>query len=209
MMEFVSKWKWLILVLVGIIVAICIFLLAGLGWTVFRPQADTLVPTVQPDAFQYCGARLTSLCVVSFGRDAFGDTVINLYVPQKTYPNFYLKVIRASGESKYACEINKAVKTSVYCSGDALNLGEGFEIQLLAEIDDRLLAQGTFTLTAFLVGTPPVGGAIAEPKITLPSATTDSVETLTSSPSVFEIEPSTVTATATFTPDSSSYPNYP
>ncbi len=209
MMEFVSKWKWLILALAGIVLMICLFLLAGLGWTVFRPQEEMPAPTVQPDVFQYCGARLTSLCVVSFGRDAFGDTVINLYVPQKTYPNFYLMVLRASGESRYACEINKAVKTSAYCSGDAINLGEGFEIQLLAELDDRLLAQGTFTLTAFLIGTPAVGDAVSEPKGKEPTATIDVVETPTSSPSVFEINPSTATVTATATPDSSSYPNYP
>jgi hypothetical protein len=207
--EFISKWKWLILALAGILLVICLILLAGLGWTAFRPQEETPAPTVQPDAFLYCGARLTSLCVVSFGRDAFGDTVINLYVPLRTYPNFYLKVIRASGESRYACEINKAVKTSAYCSGDALNLGEGFELQLLAEMDDRLLAQGTFTLTAFLVGTPGIGGAVSEPRSSEPTVTIEVVETPTSS--VFEINPSTatVTATATRTPASSSYPNYP
>lgn len=209
MTEFILKWKWLILALAGIVLIICLFLLAGLGWTVFRPQADTPAPTMQPDAFNYCGAQLTALCVVSFGRDAYGDTVINLYVPPRTYPNFYLKVVRTSGESRYACEINKAVKTSAYCSGDALNLGEGFEIQLIAELNDRLLAQGTFTLTAFLVGTPAVGGAVSEPRSSEPTATIEVVETPTSS--VFEINPSTSTATttATATPDSSSYPNYP
>jgi len=203
--EFILKWKWLILALAGIVLVVCLFLLAGLGWTVFRPQADTTAPTVQPDAFNYCGAQLTSLCVVSFGRDAFGDTIINLYVPQKTYPTFYLKVDRVSGESRYECELNKAVKTSIYCSGDAINLGEGFEIRLLSERDDRLLAQGTFTLTAFLVSTPAVGGAVSEPRSSEPTATIEVFETPT--PSVFEINPST--ATATSTPTSPSYPNYP
>lgn len=160
---------------------------------------------MQPNVFNYCGARLTSLCVVSFGRDAFGDTVINLYVPQKTYPDFYLKVIRVSSESRYDCEMNKTVKTSIYCSGNAINLGEGFEIRLLSERDDRLLAQGTFTLTAFLVSTPAVGGDVSEPRSSEPTATFEVAETPTSS--VFELNPSTSTATST--PDASSYPNYP
>jgi hypothetical protein len=204
--EIILKWKWLLLALAGIVFVVCLFLLAGLGWTVFRPQVDaTPTPTVQPDAFNYCGAQLTSLCVVSFGRDAFGDTVINLYVPQKMYPDFYLKVIRVSRESRYDCEMNKVVKTSVLCSGDAINLGEGFDIQLLSEQDDRLLAQGTFTLTAFLVGTPAVGDAVSVPKSPEPTATIEVVETQTSP--VFEIDPSTTTATRT--PTSSSYPNYP
>lgn len=73
-------------------------------------------------------------------------------MPPRTYRClFYLKLLRATGESEYVCTANKTVKTSVYCVGDALNLGEGLVMQLLAEKDDRLLAQGDFTLKAFLV----------------------------------------------------------
>lgn len=158
MTEFTSKRKLLIFALAGIFIFICLTLLAGLGWTAFRSQADTSVPTVPPDAFNYCGAQLTSLCVVSFGRDVFGSTIINLYVPENEYAPFYLNVIRASGEGRYDCVTNKKVGTSVYCTGSAINLGEGLEMQLVAESNGNVMAQGTFVLTAYLVTNQSAGG---------------------------------------------------
>lgn len=150
-------------------------------------------PTVEPVAFEYCGAKLISLCVVSFGRDAFGDTIINLYVPQTDYPPFYLNVMRRSGESRYECETNKNVSTSVYCTGEAINLDEGFDIQLIGELDDRLLAQGTFTLIAFLVTTPVVDDVESEIATLRPASESNADETATPTP----------------LPTDSSYPNYP
>ncbi len=215
-MEFVSKWKWLLLALTGIFLLICLVLFAGLGWSVFRAQDETPTSTTEPDVFNYCGAQLTSLCVLSFGRDAFGQTVINLYVPPRTYPSFYLKLLRATGESEYVCTANKTVKTSVYCVGDALNLGEGLVMQLLAEKDDRLLAQGAFTLKAFLVPSVVVdeesGSASPAPASTSRPTSTSTPES-TATPFDFtegtfvptSDSESTVTPTAT----SGSYPNYP
>jgi hypothetical protein len=149
--EFTPKRKLLILVLAGIFIFTCLILLAGLGWTAFRSRFATPTITREPDLFNYCGAQLTSLCVVSFGRDVFGSTIINLYVPEDAYAPFYLNVIRASGESRYDCVTSKKVSTSVYCTGSAINLGEGFEIQIIAERNGSLMAQGTFVLTAYLV----------------------------------------------------------
>lgn len=180
MLEKITKPKVLIVAaaIAGIFALVCIVLLAMFGWTAFS-QRGTPSPTSEPDAFGYCGAELSELCVVSFGRDAFGDTIVNLYVPQKTYPPFYLNIVRRSGEGRYECVGNKSIKTSFYCTGDPINLGEGFEIQMLSEKDDRLLARGTFTLTAFLVTTQIADGT------------------------------STPTDTATKTPSTTSYPSYP
>lgn len=72
------------------------------------------------------------------------------------------------------------------------------------------MAQGTFTLTAFLVGTPAVGDAASESASSEPTATGDVVETPTAS--VFELDPFTATASTparTPTPSTSSYPSYP
>lgn len=214
-MEFFSKWKWQLLALTGIFLIFCLVLFAGLGWYVFRGQGAPPTATTEPDVFNYCGAQLTSLCVLSFGRDAFDQTIINLYVPPRTYPSFYLKLLRTSGESEYVCTVNKTVKTSVYCVGDALRLGEGFVMQLLAEKDDRLLAQGAFTLKAFLVPTvvfnedesaseSPEPASTAEPEST-PTAFDFFEETITPTADLN----GTDTGTGTPTPTSESYPNYP
>lgn len=115
---------------------------------------NTPAPAPEPESFGYCGARLTRLCIVSFGRDVFGDTVVNLFVPRRTYPAFHLNIVRKSGADIYECIWSGVDETSVYCTGKALNLDEGIEIQLLAKLDNRLLARGTFTVNAFLVTTP-------------------------------------------------------
>lgn len=216
-MEFISKWKWLIFAFAGIFLLVCLVLFAGLGLSVFRGQSATPTATVEPDVFNYCGAQLTSLCVLSFGRDAFDQTVVNLYVPPRTYPSFYLKLLRTSGESEYVCTANKTVKTSVYCVGDALNLGEGLVMQLLAEKDDRLLAQGDFTLKAFLVPTVVLNEDESASESSEPASTSrpTSTSTLESTPTSFDFFEGTFVPTSesgsmvTPTPTSQSYPNYP
>jgi hypothetical protein len=217
--KFFSDPKRVALIAIAAVVVafVCFVVFAGLGWNAFSnrkpPEATT-----EPVSFGYCGAQLAELCVVSFGRDVFGDTVINLYVPLRRYPVFYLNVIRRSGESRYECTWNKDDKSSVYCVGDAMNLGEGFEIQMYAKEDDRLLAQGSFILVAFSVTTPVVAGDDTA-VVTTPTDSTFT-ESATSTVGTKKNATSTVTSTdesatntdSTSTPTSTqslSYPSYP
>ena len=159
---------------------------------------ETPAPTLEPETFSYCGARLSRLCVVSFGRDAFGDTVVNLFVPRMKYPAFHLNIVRKTGVDVYECTWSKVDETSVYCTGKALNLDEGIEIQLLTKLDDRLLARGTFTVNAFLVTTPVVEGT---------ETPTDEAAIGSAEGGIKTPEPSNSNK-PTATP-SGSYPNYP
>lgn len=168
---------------------------------------ETPAPTLEPESFGYCGVHLSRLCVVSFGRDAFGGTVVNLFVPRMKYPAFYLSIIRKAGADVYECTWSKVDETSVYCAGKALNLDEGVEIQLLAKLDNRLLARGTLTVNAFLVTTPNVEPAATEDS-GLGSAESGSE---TNTPESFQSDSATATQepngkTPSPTP---SYPNYP
>lgn len=198
--------------ILALLISAGLFLLGGLGCfsSAVGGFFRTPTPGVQPASFEYCGARLTELCVVSFGRDALGNGIVNLHVPQMRYPTFYLNIVRRSGEDRFDCVLNKNVKTSVYCSGAPLILGEGLEIQIHASLDDRLLAQGTFTLTAFLVPTPVVEEA-QETESTRSTSTPESdetpipAETETFSGSIETMPPHTATSAA----DSTSYPSYP
>lgn len=199
-----SLSKLLRLVSAGLLIPI-ILACSGFGGT---PR-----PTLEPDSFGYCGARLTELCVVSFGRDVFNNTVVNLYVPQRRYPAFYMKIIRKSGEERYDCVWSETVETSVYCAGNAINLGEGIEIQLLAKLDDRLLANGAFTLTAFFVTTPVVegeSGTESEGSIFGGGANPTSDASQTDDATATHTPSNKQNATPTATqPPSGSYPNYP
>lgn len=211
--RFFSDPKRMILVVAAAVVLafVCLALLMGLGWRVYRNQA-TPEPTVVPVDIGYCGDRLTSLCVVSFGRDVFGKTVINFYVPQRRYPLFYLNIVRASGVGKYECETNKKISTSVLCTGEAINLGEGFEIQVLSVKNDSLLARGSFTLTAYLITTPVISDAAdsdsdLEETPTPPTSFEEQIST--STPTISSSSGSTATDTSTPTPTSTSSSAYP
>lgn len=215
MTDFLSKWKWQLLAFAGILVLACTVFFAASGWAIYRLRKPA-EPTNVPDTFGYCGADLTDLCIVSFGRDVFGDTVVNLYVPVDEYPAFYLNIVRRSGDVRYDCTWNKTVETSVYCTGDPLNLEEGIQIQIFSVENDSLLAQGDFLLTAFFVTTSIVEGdktatETSEGDSELTSTPTSTSRSATKTPTPtkgtdsLEAEDETPTPTNT----SSSYPSYP
>lgn len=160
----------------------------------------------------YCGAVPEELCVLSFGRDLEENMVINLFVPESNFPDFYLKIQRAAVEGTYECVKDREVPTSVYCVGEMIGLQEKMEISLLSKADDHLMASGKLTLLAVLLS--PVGGSVLTPEVIIPDAqiggfgvteTTlpaEITETVTPNP-VFDI------ATPTSTPVSYPGPSYP
>lgn len=156
-----------------------LLLLAGLIFiallVVFIWRMSSLVRT-EPEAtprlvyqFGYCGAEMDELCILSFGRDAEGNTVVNLFVPERDFPDFYLIAGRVTGEYLFECSRNKDVPTSVYCVGAALNLGERVTFSMYALENDRLLASGGLILKAFLISTP--GSDAPAPTETEPTPT--------------------------------------
>lgn len=217
MLKKFTQPKTLIFLLAGILV------LSLLAW--FAVRINRLQGTSRESSklvsFDYCSEELTKLCVVSFGRDADGNTIVNLFVPEDDYPIFYLKVIRTSGENHYECDKNDDVKTSVYCTGDPLNLEERFDIQIVSVKDDQLLAQGRFTLTAFLITSQAAGNNTPQAPTSETASSTQTNATPTTSPATSitsTVTPATnPTATATSvtviratpTATSASYPSYP
>lgn len=218
MLKKFTQPKYLIFILAGILV------LALIIWFAVRINSlqETSRGSTKLVSFDYCSEELTQLCVVSFGRDADGNTIVNLFVPEDEFPIFYLKVIRASGENVYECDRNDDVKTSVYCTGDPLNLEERFDIQVVSVKDDQPLAQGRFTLTAFLItgstagaGTPqsPTSEAASStqalPTQTVFPTATNSLATPTTGASATATATSVTTVRATPTATSVTYPSYP
>ncbi|MBE0669815.1 MAG: hypothetical protein IH588_04435 [Anaerolineales bacterium] len=145
-----SSRKSILLVLAG--VATLALLL--LTWRIVSLQKSASQVVSEPVfKITYCGAEPEALCVLSFGRDAEENLVVNVFVPERKFPDFYLKIKRITGESIYECEKNREVQTIVLCYGDMVNLQEKMEISLFAKADDRMLAAGTFTLNAILIST--------------------------------------------------------
>lgn len=195
-----SNPKWMALGALGIIL---IALLGWAGWRILSLRTDPQ-PTPRPVVFTYCGADLEEICVLSFGRDGNGDTVINLFVPEKEFPAFYLKVIRLNGESLFECHVNEALPESVYCLGDAVNLEERLEISVISEDGDTLLATGRFTVTGILIASAFVTDQPQISDISTPQPRTNSTSTQTRTPAS-----ETPKFKTTLTPSYPSSPSYP
>lgn len=167
------KRKILIFALAGIII---VALLAFTFWRALSSVSQTAAEvTVEPPLrFGYCGAELRELCILSFGRDANGNAIINFFVPERDFPDFYLRINRFDGESVYVCLKNEEAPTSVLCMGDVINLNERVEISLMSTEEYRLLARGKFTLTAILISSQVWdAGASQTPISATPSATSE------------------------------------
>jgi hypothetical protein len=188
-----TKRTILIMALAGITI---LALLAAALWQMFFPavQSPAATPPEPPLRFGYCGAELTELCVLSFGRDAHGNSIINFFAPED-FPDFYLRIQHFDRESIYVCIRNEETPTSVLCMGDVIHLNERVEIGVLSAEDYSPLAGGTFTLTAILISSQTWD-------LRTPTARTPTPVSSTQSPT-----PQTG-RTPTLTP-SVSYPSYP
>ncbi len=172
-------------IIVAITIGTILFLIPVLLVTFSLRRANALITPTPPIKFEYCEAEPDALCILSFGRDGSGDTIINFFVPDRKFPDFYLIVKKAGIASRYECKRNLQIKTSVFCSGEALSLKQTVQIDIHANDDDRLLATGTFLLQAFLVSTPLAGGGgTAVTTLKQSSATIPSEVTETSTPKV-------------------------
>ena len=184
-------------VLAGIIL---LALLAVTWWIVSLQKAASKVDVEPVLKIGYCGAEPDELCILSFGRDVDENMVVNIFSPNRKFPEFYVKIKRAAGESVYECEKDKEIRTNVFCYGDLANLQERMEVRLFAKEDERLLAMGDFKLKALLISEPSVAESSGDASSTL-EATVDETPTFVGSSNA-----PAATATPTPTPDAS-YPN--
>ena len=146
--QYFNEHKLLIIATLGGIFIVCF---AFSLWILFKPGDVPAAAIPEPIRLEYCGAELETLCILSFGRDGDGNSIINLFVPKRKFPAFYLKVSRVTGESISKCNSYEEIPTTVYCVGEPINLDERIEISILSKADDALLATGRFTMTAVLI----------------------------------------------------------
>ena len=195
--------------IVGTLVGVFILSVATLLWIVFKPNTDSPEAAPEPVRLEYCGAELEQPCVLSFGRDGDGNTIINLFVPKKQFPAFYLKVSRVTGESMYDCDRYEEIPTTVYCIGSPINLDERIEISILSKADDVLLAKGRFTMTAVLIAAGGGGVVTSRPPAT-ETQPVFAVKTRTPTPTPrITSTPSTAESSTPSPSPTVSYPNYP
>jgi hypothetical protein len=165
----------------------------------FAPSSTTEEPT--PEAYltiQYCGSNPKELCLLNFGRDSYGNAIINVFIPNDEFPEFYLRIIRTTDEVIYVCVKNEG-SANIVCKGDALLLGERVEIYITSTESHQIIAQGIFLIKAIYIS-PQEDDVNKPPQTKVPTVLPTSTPTSAETP--------VKDGTPTPTPEVS-YPSYP
>jgi len=169
----------------GIAILVALTIMGVWGYTAFSNARSGLAQQDKPVAeLNYCDVDASRLCVVSFGIDLNGRMLVNFMAPNESFPDFYLKIQRAEGESIYECQKVEGFPASIYCIGERIPFGEIFEVQVFTQDGDELIARGSLAISSLAhptlsstyitptfgarTSTPPSPGATATP---VPTAT--------------------------------------
>jgi hypothetical protein len=101
-----------------------------------------------------CDEDASGLCIVSFGANNLNRMIINFQLPEADFSPFYVKASNRGTVSVYSCEVAELVTTSAYCTGIRTPLGETIELEVYTTDGDRLIARGTFVVSAIALATP-------------------------------------------------------
>ena len=181
-----------------IVAGIVVIVLLVIGVILFlnNRSSDTVdtSPNVPVLELAYCTEQQVKPCVVSFSTDAEGRMLVNILLPDLSYPGFYLMIKRGGTEIKYNCQRVKEAFNHAYCAGGKLPPGEILHLMLISIKDRILIAEGDLSIIGLAY--PTVGIAIATPQDTATMPITTSTET-----------PAPLFVLPTFTNTPRSYPN--
>ncbi|PWB69496.1 MAG: hypothetical protein C3F07_19865 [Anaerolineales bacterium] len=149
----------------------------------------------------YCNGEEVKPCVVSFAIDVDGNMLVNLLLPDLTFPGFYLKITRGDNENTYKCRRVSEAPNSAYCTGEKQPPGEILHLRLLATRNDALLSEGDLSIIGLAFPTLPLS--------TL-TPTVSPTAQLTASPTQTPtVRPGVPTPTRTKPSDPNPSPSYP
>lgn len=192
-----NRKNWII---AGILVTV---LLVGGGLLLQFMEAGDPQAAVQAapaSSLTYCNDEGTRPCVVSFGVDVDGNMLVNLLLPDRSLPAFYLKVLRGTQEIVYDCRRVNTAPNSAYCIGPKLPPGETLHLMLISTGNGTLLAEGDLSIIGLAFPTMEV----VSPTPVTPTAGTPTVQpTRTRTP----VRSPTPTRTPSSYPNPTSYPN--
>jgi len=206
----VNRKQWMI---VGILITV-LFVAGFVALRGKRSNSSVEPGTVVP-AFPltYCGEEQDHPCIVSFGLDVDGNMLVNILLPEISFPNFYLRINRGESVLDYRCRRVTTAPLGAYCIGEKLPPGELLHVMLLAVRNDAVLAEGDLSIIGLALPTLAVVTPTIEestpPDITATSLTEERpTEFPEPSPTPFQKPlPATSTPTPLSYPNPTSYPN--
>lgn len=132
-----------------IIIGIIITVLLVVGYFLLRiNRSDDGAETSESISVDlaYCTEEEVKPCVVSFSLDVDGNMLVNILLPDLTYPGFYLEIMRGEVSVSYSCKRIAATPNNAYCIGEKLPPGESLYLRLISTRDNLLLAQGELSI---------------------------------------------------------------
>lgn len=145
----------------------------------------------------YCSEEQSKPCVVSFSVDADENMLVNLLLPETSFPAFHLKIARGESEIGYECQRVSTASNTAYCIGEKLPPGETLHLMLISNREEILLAEGDLSIIGLAFPTlevviptseilptePPAAPAPTEiPDFIIPTPTQTPIPTLPSYP---------------------------
>jgi len=192
-------------VVLGILVAIGVLLLVR--WYVGRTDPPAKVEQdISVLDLAYCNDDQVKPCVVSFGTDVDDNMLVNLLLPDLSFPNFYLKITRGDDDAIYDCQRIAPAPNNAYCIGRRLSPGETLHLMLFSTKDDTLLAQGDLPIIGLAFPTLEIAIPTDAPTMT-PVVTETTATVIPTSTATFEFVLPTSTGSPIPTFTQPSYPN--
>ncbi|MEP0807295.1 MAG: hypothetical protein HRF47_17570 [Chloroflexota bacterium] len=177
-----NRKQWIIAGIVLVLFAFGLLLLPKAGSSV-APTPSAAAP---PAKLVYCSNEGSKPCVVSFGVDVRDNMLINLLLPDLSFPAFSLVISRGGVEASYVCQRVSYALNTAYCAGPKQPPGEPLTLRLIASKDKTLLAEGNLSIIGLAF--PTLGVAYFTPPQETPAPTES--EATPSAPSFFTASPS-------------------
>lgn len=145
-----------VLIILGVlgfaVAAFWLVVLVLAGRTLLRSVSDEAGTSVFEATL--CDEDASGLCVVNFGANSLNRMVISFSLPDGEYPPFYVKARNRDTVSVYTCEANEIDDALVRCTGVRTPLGETVDLEIYTTDEDKLIARGTFLVSAIAISTP-------------------------------------------------------
>jgi len=206
-----QKQTFIILGVIAFVLLLFWAIVFALAFKYLRGSNETAeMPVVEATL---CDEDASDLCIINFGANNLNRMVIHFRLPGEVYTGFYVKGKNRDTVSVYTCEVDEFDLTVVHCTGVRTPLGETLDLEVYTTDEDKLIARGTFLVSAIAIPTPlsrPTEAPVEEFPTEEPFATEEPVVTqepfITEEPSV---EEPTLPPEGESTPPESSSPPSP
>lgn len=136
-------------------VIIIVLIVVGILFLFNNRSNDAAVATLNANVsnLAYCTDEQVKPCVVSFGLNADNNMLVNLLLPDLSFPNFYLKITRGENNILYECQRIAVSPNNAYCIGENVPPGEVLQMMLISTEDNTLLAEGNLSIIGLVFPT--------------------------------------------------------